>query len=227
MTTERGKWLPIFCPSSRLTSCTCRPHPSPQCSKLLIVFSAPEYILRDTMNVPNLSELARFYVSALCLGASIKRQGQSFLQGPQVDFHVFNAIICCFFLVSGKFPTGRCCSDAWLVQHNLPPSQACCENTYKCTAAVLNCSTTNTSAKLQNTAENETEHIRTDSHEVHCNQPGFTFQTPYILQNILYKETVMMNSSNCQPKQSLKHRTPFSWLILIKPPIEHLECDLN
>ncbi len=75
------------------------------------------------MNVPNLNELARFYVSALCLGASIKRQGQSFLQSPQVDFHVFNAIICCFFPVSGKFPTGRCCSDAWLVQHNLPPSR--------------------------------------------------------------------------------------------------------
>jgi hypothetical protein len=49
------------------------------------------------MNVPNLNELARFYVSALCLGASIKRQAQSFLQGPQVDFHVFNAIICHFF----------------------------------------------------------------------------------------------------------------------------------
>jgi hypothetical protein len=80
----------------------------------------------------------------------------------------------------------------------------------KTLTTVLNCSTTNTSAKLQNTAENETVHIRTDLHEVHCNQPGFTFQTPYILQNILYKETVMMNSSNCQPKQSLKHRTPFS-----------------
>jgi hypothetical protein len=38
---------------------------------------------------------------------------------------------------------------------------------------------------------------------------------------------MVMISSNYQPKQSLKQRTLFSWLILIKPPIEHLEFDLN